>query len=80
MLVNGKNVLIVTTSDQDVIVKVLLDELKKRLAELDEAIRETKQRLPAHSVKPPVMMDLIALEDEYDDILRQIQELKGKSA
>lgn len=55
-----------------------IDDLKKRLADLEEEIKETKQRLPAHSVKPPVMMDLLALEDEYDDILRQIQELKGK--
>jgi len=59
---------------------VSVDELKKRLAELDEEIRETKRRLPAHSVKPPVMMDLLALEDEYDDLLRQIQEIKGKNA
>jgi len=27
-------------------------------------------------VKPPVMMDLLALEDEYDEVLRQIQELR----
>ena len=53
-----------------------LEDLKKRLAELDEEIKETKRRLPAHSVKPPVMMDLLALEDEYDDVLRQIQELR----
>jgi hypothetical protein len=56
-----------------------IDDLKKRLTELEEEIAETKRRLPAHSVKPPVMMDLLALEDEYDDLLRQIQELKGKS-
>ena len=58
--------------------KVSVDELKKRLTELDEEIKETKRRLPAHSVKPPVMMDLLALEDEYDDIMRQIQELREK--
>lgn len=55
-----------------------LDELKKRLSELEKEIEETKKRLPAHSVKPPVMMDLLALEDEYDDILRKIQNLKEK--
>ena len=53
-----------------------LDELNKRLRELDEEITETKKRLPAHSVKPPVMMDLLALEDEYDALLKQIEELK----
>jgi len=55
-----------------------LDTLKKRLRELDKEITETKKRLPAHSVKPPVMMDLLALEDEYDELLRQIEELKQK--
>ncbi|MBW2298027.1 MAG: histidine kinase [Deltaproteobacteria bacterium] len=52
--------------------------MKKRLAELDEAIQETKRRMPAHSVKPPVMMDLLILEDEYDEILQQINAIKGK--
>ena len=56
--------------------RVSAKDLKKRLAELDEEIKETKRRLPAHSVKPPVMMDLLALEDEYDDIMRQIQGLR----
>ncbi len=53
-----------------------LDELNNRLRELDEEITETKKRLPAHSVKPPVMMDLLALEDEYEDLLKQVEELK----
>ena len=43
---------------------------------LDREIAETKKRLPAHSVKPPVMMDLLALEDEYDAVLKQIERLK----
>jgi hypothetical protein len=53
-----------------------LSEMEKRLEELAEAIKENERRLPAHSVKPPVMMDLLALEDEYDILLRQIRELK----
>ncbi len=53
-----------------------LETLKKRLSELEEEIEETKKRLPAHSVKPPVMMDLLALEDEYDDVLEQIRKAK----
>ncbi len=56
--------------------KLSVDELKKRLTELEEEIEETKKRLPAHSVKPPVMMDLLALEDEYDDVLEQIQKAR----
>ena len=53
-------------------------ELEQRLRELDAAITETRKRLPAHSVKPPVMMDLLNLEDQYDDIVKQIYELKEK--
>jgi len=53
-------------------------ELEQRLRELDAAITETRKRLPAHSVKPPVMMDLLALEDQYDDLMKQICELKEK--
>jgi hypothetical protein len=53
-----------------------LEELRHRLDVLDREIAETKKRLPAHSVKPPVMMDLLALEDEYDAVLKQIEQLK----
>ena len=50
--------------------------IKKRLAELEILIKDTKDRLPAHSVKPPVMMDLLAYEDEYDDLMKQLAILK----
>lgn len=53
-----------------------LSELKQRLQDLEAEIAETKRRLPAHSVKPPVMMDLLALEDEYDMVLNQIKGLR----
>ena len=54
-----------------------LTKLEKRLLELEEKIRKTKKRLPAHSTKPPVMMDLLSLEDEYDIILEKIKKLKS---
>jgi len=57
-----------------------LSEMKQRLRELDEEIKETKRRLPAHSVKPPVMMDLLALEDEYDLLLKEIQKRKARES
>ena len=57
-----------------------LAELYERLRELDDEISETKKRLPAHSVKPPLMMDLLALEDEYDALLKQIEGLKNEGA
>ena len=53
-------------------------ELEQKLRELDAAIAETRKRLPAHSVKPPVMMDLLDLEDQYDDVLKQIRSFKEK--
>jgi hypothetical protein len=52
--------------------------LKERLSQLDQQIVETKKRLPAHSVKPPVMMDLLTLEDEYELILDKIAALTKK--
>jgi hypothetical protein len=55
-----------------------LTRLKERLSQLDLQIVETKKRLPAHSVKPPVMMDLLALEDEYEQILAEITALTNK--
>lgn len=55
-----------------------IEELRQRRDALDREIAETKKRLPAHSVKPPVMMDLLALEDEYDTVLEQIERLKNE--
>jgi hypothetical protein len=50
--------------------------LKTRLTELEQAIAETEKRLPAHSVKPPVMQDLLALEDERDALLEKLEKLQ----
>ena len=46
--------------------------LQKRLEELEKEIEETIRRLPAHSPKPAVMIDLLALEDERDVVLKKI--------
>jgi len=53
------------------------DTLLGRLKKLEEEIAETKKRLPAHSIKPPVMMDLLELEDERDALIKEITRLKG---
>lgn len=53
-----------------------LPELENRLKELDSEIAEARRRLPAHSVKPPVMHMLLDLEDEYDAVMQQIAALK----
>jgi len=52
-----------------------IDDIKKRMAELQILIRQTKERLPAHSAKPLIMMELLEYEDEYDALLKKIHEL-----
>ena len=49
-------------------------KLKEELRKLEEKIKETKKRLPAHSVKPPIMMELLELEDRYNEVLSMIKE------
>lgn len=46
--------------------------IETRLQQLEFEIAETLQRLPAHSVKPPVMIDLLGLEDERDDLPQRL--------
>jgi hypothetical protein len=50
------------------------DKVKERLKKLEAEIAETMRRLPAHSVKPPVMIDLLELEDERDLLLKKLDE------
>ena len=56
--------------------QIEMDKIQKRMAELEVLIAETKKRLPAHSIKPPVMLDLLDYEDEYDQLLKRLSELK----
>ena len=53
-----------------------IEDIKKRMKALEILIKETKARLPAHSAKPPVMMDLLDYEDEYDTLLKKFNKLK----
>lgn len=46
-------------------------DIDKRLQELEDEIREAQERLPAHSIKPAVMIDLLELEDERDLLLKR---------
>ena len=56
-----------------------LKGLEAQLKELHEKIAEVKKRMPAHSVKPPIMMELFALEDERDALEKQIHQLEKNS-
>ncbi len=56
----------------------MIEEIKKikvQLKDLEKMISETKERLPAHSVKPPVMIELLDLEDQYDELFKKLTTL-----
>ncbi len=57
-----------------------LEILEDRLKNLEKKIEEAKLHLPAHSIKPPVMMTLLDLEDERDAVLKQINSIRKKNA
>ena len=50
------------------------------MKELETLIKETKDRLPAHSTKPPVMMELLEYEDEYDILERKLKTLENNES
>jgi len=56
-----------------------IKSLKNELHLLEERIKEVEKRLPAHSVKPPIMVELLELEDERDKILSKLLALKQQS-
>lgn len=51
-------------------------QLQKSLHQIEKKIRETKKRLPAHSAKPQIMMELFDLEDEYLELSQKLDKLK----
>lgn len=53
-----------------------IEELEKKLKALNEKIEDVEKRLPAHSVKPPIMTELFELEDEREAVLEQLEALK----
>jgi hypothetical protein len=50
-------------------------EIEQRLQHLEEQIEEVRKRIPAHSMKPPIMMELLELEDRRDVLLKIIEKL-----
>ena len=55
-----------------------IKKLEGKLKELDKKIAEVNKRMPAHSAKPLIMTELFALEDERDEIFKQLEVLKQK--
>lgn len=56
------------------------ERLKNKLAELERKIKQTEKRLPAHSVKPPIMTELFELEDEYEAVSAKLKALESEQA
>ena len=56
-----------------------IQSLESRLKDLDARIKEVQSQLPAHSVKPPIMMELFKLEDERDAVFKELERLKRAS-
>jgi len=52
--------------------------LQNKINELEKKIKEVKKRMPAHSIKQPIMMELFELEDERDLVEKQIMELEER--
>ena len=55
-----------------------IQAITKRMEVLEVLIKETRDRLPAHSTKPPVMMELLDYEDEYEALSKQLEAIKSK--
>lgn len=47
-------------------------QLKKNIDELAGQMKEINRRLPAHSAKPAMMVELFSLEDRYNELCRQL--------
>ena len=61
--------------------KISLDQekrgkIQRRMTKLNVLIVETKKRLPANSTKPPVLLDLLKYEDQYDLLLKELNKFK----
>lgn len=53
-----------------------IELLKSKLSALEEEIKETERRIPAHSAKPPVMEALFHLEDEKALLILKLKVLE----
>jgi hypothetical protein len=52
-----------------------IKEIKGRMTELEILIKDAKGRLPAHSTKPPIMIELLDYEDEYAELEKKLNKL-----
>lgn len=53
-----------------------IQDLEALLSAIDARIEEYDRRLPAHSVKPGMMAEILDLEDQRDQILSKLRRMK----
>ncbi len=51
-----------------------IEKLRQDLKKIEIEIEEQEKRIPPHSVKPQLMIDLEKLEDERDRLLNEIKQ------
>jgi DNA repair exonuclease SbcCD ATPase subunit len=51
------------------------EEIDQRIAELTMRLRELRRSLPAHSVKPEMLMTIEEIEEEIEDLREKRREL-----
>ncbi len=54
-----------------------LDEIHEKIKNLEAELDEARKRLPAHSVKPPIMHQIFTLEDELEQLYKLIEANKN---
>ena len=54
-----------------------LDEIHKKIKNLEAELDEARKRLPAHSVKPPIMHQIFTLEDELEQLYKLLEANKN---
>ncbi len=54
-----------------------LDEIHKKIKDLEAELDEARKRLPAHSVKPPIMHQIFTLEDELEQLYKLLEANKN---
>lgn len=60
--------------------ETIIAKLKRELVEVQKQISATKKRLPAHSAKPPIMIELFELEEKYEEISERLQQLEKRAS
>ncbi|MDD9303339.1 MAG: hypothetical protein HUK40_13780 [Desulfobacter sp.] len=56
-----------------------IEEIKNQMAKIEVLIKETRDRLPAHSTKPMIMMELLDHEDAYERLAARLALIRKKA-